>query len=241
MTDPPSLMYGCAARTRPTSEYALMSRASAKPSRDVFTNRPSSSSRLAKARAWTRMSSLPCCLPHLSKTRAMSSSDWTSHGSTKVEPIDSASGLTRFSISCSTDEKPISAPSACSDCAMPHAIEWSLATPKISARRPSSSPISTSAVYCDRPTVQVYVLLRRTVPLPIDGHAVLLDGRPPTAVLHRPHGAPAGLGQRPAVGGSEHEAVAALFVAVGVDHRVQEAARGSHHGHRSVAHGDHLA
>ena len=41
----------------------------------------------------------------------------------------------------STDEKPTSAPSAWSAWAMPQAIEWSLATPKMSAVLPSSSPI----------------------------------------------------------------------------------------------------
>ena len=45
----------------------------------------------------------------------------------------------------STDEKPTSAPSAWSASAMPHAIEWSLATPKMSAVLPSSSPIESSA------------------------------------------------------------------------------------------------
>ena len=45
-----------------------------------------------------------------------------------------ASGRTRFSISDSIDEKPTSAPSAWSAWAIPQAIEWSLATPKISAR-----------------------------------------------------------------------------------------------------------
>ena len=69
------------------------------------------------------------------------SSDWTSHGSTNVEPIESASGRTRRSIRLSTDEKPTSAPSSWSARAIPQAIEWSLATPKISAFLPSSRPI----------------------------------------------------------------------------------------------------
>ena len=76
-----------------------------------------------------------------SKTARICSSDWTSHGSTKVDPIDSASGRTRRSMRLSTDEKPTSAPSSWSARAMPQAIEWSLATPKISAFLPSSSPI----------------------------------------------------------------------------------------------------
>src|SRR3954469_12400256 len=118
-----------------------MSRASAKPSRDVSTKAPSSSSRRANASAWTRISSEACVSPQRAKTRAMSTSDATSHGSTKVEPIDSASGRTRFAIRLSTEENPTSAPSAWSASAMPHAIEWSLATPKMSAVLPSSSPI----------------------------------------------------------------------------------------------------
>ena len=66
---------------------------------------------------------------------------WTSQGSTKVDPSRAASGLTRFSMSISTDEKPTSAPSRWSAWAMPQAIEWSLASPKIRARLPSSRPI----------------------------------------------------------------------------------------------------
>ena len=57
----------------------------------------------------------------------------------------SASGRTRFSIRLSIDEKPTSAPSSWSARAIPQAIEWSLATPKISAFLPSSRPISSSA------------------------------------------------------------------------------------------------
>src|SRR5262245_43423138 len=56
----------------------------------------------------------------------------------------SASGLTRRSISDSTEEKPSVAPCSWNARAMPHAIEWSFATPKISAFLPSSSPIATS-------------------------------------------------------------------------------------------------
>ena len=91
------------------------------------------------------MSSESCVSPQRAKTRSICSSDWTSHGSTKVDPIDSARGRTRFSIRLSTDEKPTSAPSAWSASAMPQAIEWSLATPKMSAVLPSSSPIRSSA------------------------------------------------------------------------------------------------
>ena len=91
------------------------------------------------------MSSELCVAPHRSKTRAISASDWTSQGSTNVDPIEAASGRTRFSIRLSTEEKPTSAPSAWSARAIPQAIEWSLATPKMSAVLPSSSPIPSSA------------------------------------------------------------------------------------------------
>ena len=97
---------------------------------------PSRSSRFANARAWTRMSRWSVVSPQRLKTRSMSASDWTSQGSTKVEPIESASGRTRLSMRLSIDEKPTSAPSAWSAWAMPHAIEWSLATPKMSAFLP---------------------------------------------------------------------------------------------------------
>ena len=63
-----------------------------------------------------------------------------------VDPMDSASGRTRRSMSDSTDEKPSVAPSAWNALAMPHAIEWSFATPKISAFLPSSRPIGTSGL-----------------------------------------------------------------------------------------------
>ena len=79
--------------------------------------------------------------PSRSKTARICSSAWTSQGSTNVDPIDSASGRTRRSMRLSTDEKPTSAPSSWSAWAIPQAIEWSLATPKISAFLPSSSPI----------------------------------------------------------------------------------------------------
>src|SRR6476469_677293 len=75
------------------------------------------------------------------KTARICSSDWTSHGATNVAPIDVASGRTRFASRLSTDEKPTSAPSAWSAWAIPHAIEWSVATPKMSAVLPSSNPI----------------------------------------------------------------------------------------------------
>src|SRR3954470_7702759 len=145
MIDDPRRSRGRASRVSATSEYAEMSSASAKPSREVSTNAPSSSSRRAKASAWTRMSSDSWVSPHRAKTRAICSSEPTSQGSMNVEPIDSAGGRTRFSMRLSTDENPTSAPSAWSASAMPHAIEWSLATPKMSAVLPSSSPIDPPA------------------------------------------------------------------------------------------------
>jgi hypothetical protein len=45
-------------------------------------------------------------------TAAICSSDCTSQGSTKVDPMDVASGRTRFSMRLSTDEKPRVAPSS---------------------------------------------------------------------------------------------------------------------------------
>ncbi len=100
------------------------------------------------------MSSESWVSPQRAKTLRICSSDWTSHGSTKVAPIDVASGRTRFSSRLSTDEKPTSAPSASSAWANPHAIEWSLATPKMSAVLPSSSPIrSSTRVVAGQPTI----------------------------------------------------------------------------------------
>src|SRR6185369_10483711 len=87
------------------------------------------------------MSISPWAPRHLSMTARICSSDWTSQGSTNVEPIDSASGRTRRSMRLSIDEKPTTAPSSWSALAIPQAIEWSLATPKTSARLPSTRPI----------------------------------------------------------------------------------------------------
>ena len=87
------------------------------------------------------MSSRPWAAPHLAMTARIWSSDWTSHGSTKVDPIEVASGRTRRSRRLSTELKPTVAPCSCRARAMPQAIEWSLATPKIRAFLPSSSPI----------------------------------------------------------------------------------------------------
>jgi hypothetical protein len=56
------------------------------------------------------MSRSPCCFCHASKTRAICASSWTSHGSTNLAPMLSASGRTRRSIKDSTEEKPSVAP-----------------------------------------------------------------------------------------------------------------------------------
>src|SRR5664279_1255520 len=63
----------------------------------------------------------------------------------KVDPIDSARGRTRRSRRLSTELKPTVAPASWSAWAIPQAIEWSFATPKTSARRPSSSPMGASS------------------------------------------------------------------------------------------------
>ncbi len=123
-------------------------------------NSPPSSSLLAKATAWTRMSSCPTRSFHWANTRSMSSSFWTSQGSTKVEPSLAASGFTRFSMSISTEEKPTSAPSRWSAWAMPQAMEWSLAKPKIRARLPSSSPMCVLPP-CDQPATPTADMLWR--------------------------------------------------------------------------------
>ncbi len=44
------------------------------------------------------MSSRSWVSPQRVKTRSMSASTWTSQGSTKVDPIDSANGRTRFQV-----------------------------------------------------------------------------------------------------------------------------------------------
>src|SRR3954464_8128789 len=115
--------------------------AMANPARVVSVNDPSRSSRGAYATAWTSTSICPWSSFHFAKTSRSWSSDDTSQASTNVAPIDSARGRTRRSRSDSTDENPSVAPSSCRALAMPQAIEWSFATPKISAFLPSRSPI----------------------------------------------------------------------------------------------------
>src|SRR5262249_42094401 len=113
------------------------------------TKLPIRSSRLANARACTRMSSRSWVSAQRANTRLMSASTWTSQGSTNVDPIESASGLTRFSIRDSMELKPTSAPSAWNASAIPQAIEWSFAPPKIRAFLPSRRPMP-ALRSCDR-------------------------------------------------------------------------------------------
>ena len=108
--------------------------------------RPVRSSRFANARAWTRMSRSPCVSPSSARRRARSrrrSGRRTARRTSTRSRPRAAAPASRSAISI--DEKPTSAPCAWSAWAMPQAIEWSLATPKISAFLPSSSPMPPSA------------------------------------------------------------------------------------------------
>ena len=107
-----------------------MSTAIQKRSRGVSVKRPSRSSAAAKATEWTSRSSLPSQAAETSpKTRAMSSSERTSHGVTSSEPTDDASSRTLLSIRSPWNVKASSAPSSASRRAIAHAIERLLATP----------------------------------------------------------------------------------------------------------------
>src|SRR5215831_13621 len=89
--------------------------------------------------AWTRKSSPPhsfFTVSNVASTEAMFS---TSHGITSLAPIEDASGLTRLPSASPWYVKASSAPCAASVLAIPHAIEWSLATPMISPRFPCIS------------------------------------------------------------------------------------------------------
>ena len=138
-------MYGRPSRAIAMSEYTLMSKAVWKPDREMSVKWPSRSSRSANATAWTRMSRSPSLRCQCSKTLPISSSSRTSQPSTKVEPIEAASGRTRRLISEAIELKPTSAPWSYRALAMPQAIEWSLATPKTSAFLPLSSPSRTQS------------------------------------------------------------------------------------------------
>ena len=192
MTDEPRRR-GAAPRARARRASRPTRRARARTRRATCRrSRPPGPRACAKASAWTRMSSESWRLaPAREDARDVCSSDWTSHGSTKVEPIDSASGRTRRSMRLSTEENPTSAPSAWSAWAIPQAIEWSLATPKMSAFFPSSSPIAgssrvvpqyrchhaTSRDDRSRPTCATALRGVRGFLLDVDGVIVLEGGR----------------------------------------------------------------
>src|SRR5450759_1612363 len=122
-----------------------MSKAVWKPSRLVAEKLPARSCFSAYATACTRMSRLPCLACHRSKTFRISSSSRTSQASTKVEPMEAASGRTRRLISDAIELKPTLAPWSYSALAIPQAIEWSLATPNTSAFLPLSRPSRTQS------------------------------------------------------------------------------------------------
>src|SRR5882724_4561776 len=101
---------------------------------------PVSASRVANATACTRMSNpsqrdFRCANPF-----EISSSDPTSMTKVMSEPSCLASGTTR-SVMRSICANASSAPWACMDCAMPQAMERSVARPTINARLPLKKPI----------------------------------------------------------------------------------------------------
>ena len=90
----------------------------------------------------------------------------------------------------STDEKPTSAPSSWSAWAIPHAIEWSLATPKMSAVFPSSSPIPSSlhVAVARQPTIEPMTADRRPAGLARRRCAACARFAPRRRRRHRPAG-----------------------------------------------------
>src|SRR3954469_23902284 len=101
-------------------------------------------SRGAYATACTRMSRLPQSLFTRSKAAVISSSLVTSSGTMIFEPRDSASGVTRSFILSLRYVNASSAPSRCMACAMPQAMERSVATPTMRARLPARNPMEAS-------------------------------------------------------------------------------------------------
>src|SRR5262245_10761316 len=101
-------------------------------------------SRGAYATACTRMSRLPQSRFNLSNAAEISSSFVTSSGMMIFEPSDSASGVTRSFILSFRYVNASSAPSRCMACAMPQAMERSVATPTMRARLPARNPIEAS-------------------------------------------------------------------------------------------------
>src|SRR5450631_2382868 len=118
-----------------------MSWATRKPSRVVASRKPPvNASRGANATAWTRTSKpsqrdLRCANPF-----EISSSEATSMTKVISEPNCRASGTTR-SVMRSIWAKASSAPWACMACAMPQAMERSVASPTINARLPLKKPM----------------------------------------------------------------------------------------------------
>src|SRR6516164_1567486 len=113
-----------------------------KPSRVVALRKvPVSASRGAKATACTTISSSPHSRFSSSKAAAHCPSTVTSSGIVRRDPSEWASGSTRSRILSFTYEKASCAPSRCIACAMPQAIERSVATPTMKARLPARNPI----------------------------------------------------------------------------------------------------
>src|SRR3954452_22990634 len=142
---------GSAGRAQATSEYALTSRASQKRSRGVSVKRPSRSSAAAKATECTsRSRPPPNASPTSRKTRAMSSSERTSHAVTSGLSTWAARSRTFDSIRSPWNVNASRAPPAASRCAIAQAIERLFATPRISPVFPSKStrrPYETSATF----------------------------------------------------------------------------------------------
>src|SRR6185437_7901834 len=120
-----------------------------KASRLVFSTKPPAmASRGAKATAWITMSRLPHSRFSTSNAASIWPSTVTSRGIVRREPTDWARGSTRSFILSLTYEKARSAPSRCIACAMPHAIERSVATPTMNARLPERNPMREPAGDC---------------------------------------------------------------------------------------------
>src|SRR5208283_1477103 len=118
-----------------------MSCATRKPSRLVASmNVPVSASRGANATACTRMSKASQCVFRCAKPRAMSSSSATSMAKVMPDSNCLASGTTRSAMR-SMCEKARTAPSRCMACAMPQAMERSVARPTIRARLAFRNPM----------------------------------------------------------------------------------------------------
>src|SRR5580700_5395976 len=87
------------------------------------------------------MSSCPHSLFRRSNAASVWSSAVTSSSMVRREPSECASGSTRSFIFSFTYENASSAPSRCIACAMPQAIDRSVATPTMKARLPVRKPM----------------------------------------------------------------------------------------------------